>query len=515
MKNNIKNIVTLLGIAFLAALSFYGWLNYETRFKVTYVGREDEPDGAAAVIFQMLGEAPADADALTGGRFIVKQGDREIKTVEFQVSTLGEPLSEKNWTVEFYPAGVEVTLVDASGEERQNDIVYYDGSDAFSGYSEQEVVPEIRRRYGAEISCLGREDGRYCFQADGFQFYVDNDFYMTDNYEEAYFAYLAEQFSHAHNRALIFEKGTGRNGKDVYIPVIDFFGRHTGESESFSNACCDLVEGLQGTVEFEQIGYFEEEDRHYFDLTPYLEDYSRTELYNALYVAIERDSLEVWQKKDAEQMQGGPEENADGGGAGNGGEESKQSAEESVSEFPEEMPEVWKNYDADCVYKKKDGTELRMVGVDRAAGSSYYALLKAENGEITSVVNWDPYLGLGGGAKWLDFLEDEKIGFSCLSYSGGSKGCLYRTSDGGVSFEEITWPSGEKKLPDGSLYNPFIMPEKVWEENEKLYMLVSQGPEGDYYEDGVWVYGLYESEDMGKNWTYVGTQEGEDIRPLW
>lgn len=43
-------------------------------------------------------------------------------------------------------------------------------------------------------------------------------------------------------------------------------------------------------------------------------------------------------------------------------------------------------------------------------------------------------------------------------------------------------------------------------------MLVSQGPKGDYYEDGVWVYGFYESEDMGKNWTYVGTREGEDIR---
>ena len=36
-------------------------------------------------------------------------------------------------------------------------------------------------------------------------------------------------------------------------------------------------------------------------------------------------------------------------------------------------------------------------------------------------------------------------------------------------------------------------------------MLAGQGPDGDYYEGGERVYGLYESEDRGKNWRYVGT----------
>ena len=176
------------------------------------------------------------------------------------------------------------------------------------------------------------------------------------------------------------------------------------------------------------------------------------------------------------------------------------------------MPAEWRDYEAECSYRKKDGTELRMVGVDRAAGSSYYVLLKAENGVNTSVVNMDPYLGHGGYARWLDFLEDELTGFSCLAYSGGSLGSLYRTEDGGKSFQEITYPSVEIELPDGSLYNPFIMPDKIWEENGKLYMMAGQGPDGDYYEDGVWVYGLYESEDMGKNWRYAGTVKGKDYR---
>lgn len=540
MKDKIKNLITLAVIIMIVLLSFQVWYDYETSYKITFIERVESQDGRTAVIFQMRGGPGRSSfgktdhsEERTKGRVIVERDGEEIKRQDFTVRSREEALTGENWEVQFYPAGVEIVLYDVlpddvSGEETAGTApddgagsaarytrklaetipVYYD-KDGFGGYSEEEIISWIVDRYDGQVSFLRTENDRYYFQADGFEFSAANDFHMTDDYEEAYLGYLAEQFSHAHNRAVSFEKGTGRNGEDVCVPVIDFYGRQTGESESFSNACCDLVEGLQETVEFEQIGYFEEEDRHYFDLTPYLENYSRTELYNALYVAIERDSLEVWQKKDAERTQSSPQEN-DGGG-----EESGQSAEESAPEFSEEMPEVWNNYDADCVYKKKDGSELCMVGVDRAAGSSYYVLLAAKDGVYTSVVNRDPYLGFGGGAKWLDFLEDERIGFSCLSYSGGSKGSLYRTADGGVSFEEVTWPSGEKKLPDGSLYNPFIMPEKVWEESGKLYMLVSQGPEGDYYEDGVWVYGLYESEDMGINWTYVGTQEGEDIRQLW
>lgn len=496
MKENIKNTVTLLGIALLVAFSFYGWLSYETRYKVTYAGRADAPDGTTAVIFQMLGEVPADPGDMTNGRFIVKQGDEEIKTVAFQVCTQGKPLQEDNWKVEFYPAGAEVTLVETAGDGGESFTVYYDGSDEFSGYSEEEIVREICDRYDDEVSYLNREGAEYRFQADGFEFCVNNDFRMTDDYEESFFAYLAQEFSYGHNRITEFEKSGDVSGEAVYTPVVEFYGRQAGESESFSNACCDLVEELQETVGFEKIGYFGEDRRRYFDLVPYLKNYDRMELYNALYQAIEQDSLEEWQYRENKE-------------AGNTPEVSEGAPPAWIME---EMPEEWRDYEADCFYRKKDGTELRMVGIDRAAGSTYYVLIKAVNGINTSVENRDPYLGYGGGAKWLDFLEDEMIGFSCLSYCGGSLGSLYRTEDGGKSFAEITWPSANRELSDGSLYNPFVMPEKVWKEGESLYMLVGQGPEGDYYEDGVWVAGLYESEDLGKSWTYLGVEKVEDTR---
>ena len=256
------------------------------------------------------------------------------------------------------------------------------------------------------------------------------------------------------------------------------------------------MEELQETVGFDKIGYFSEDQRRYFDIMPYLENYDRTRLYNAVYHSMEQDSLELWQDIESAEGAGGADTFPD----------------EPSEEIPGEMPAEWRDYEAECFYRKKDGTELRMVGVDRAAGSSYYVLLRAEGGVNTSVVNRDPYLGHGGYARWIDFLEDEKIGFSCLAYSGGSLGMLFRTEDGGKSFQEITYPSAEIKLPDNTLYNPFIMPDKIWEEEGILYMMAGQGPDGDYYEDGVWVYGLYKSEDMGKNWTYTGTMEGEDYR---
>ena len=80
---------------------------------------------------------------------------------------------------------------------------------------------------------------------------------------------------------------------------------------------------------------------------------------------------------------------------------------------------------------------------------------------------------------------------------------LYRTEDGGSSFDVVEYPSAKVKLSDGTYYNPFVVPEKVYEEDGKLYMEVGQGADGDYYGEEGFCNGLYESEDNGKTWTYV------------
>lgn len=52
----------------------------------------------------------------------------------------------------------------------------------------------------------------------------------------------------------------------------------------------------------------------------------------------------------------------------------------------------------------------------------------------------------------------------------------------------------------GSTFEPFIQPETPYLENGKLFVLVGQGPQGDF--KGGRLMAKYQSEDMGKTWTF-------------
>ncbi len=108
-----------------------------------------------------------------------------------------------------------------------------------------------------------------------------------------------------------------------------------------------------------------------------------------------------------------------------------------------------------------------------------------------------------------DFIGDSNLGFACLSYNVGDNAFLFRTEDGGKSFLQINYPSAKVKLSDGTIYNPFVIPEKVWEEGKELYLLAGQSPwSGDYYSEELDKYpsGLYVSHDGGMSFEYIGEQ---------
>ena len=157
-----------------------------------------------------------------------------------------------------------------------------------------------------------------------------------------------------------------------------------------------------------------------------------------------------------------------------------------------------------CSFVTEEGMEYRMIPVDRALGSSFYVLIGTDDQwKSISFINRDPYNGSGGESRWITFL-DQNVGVSCLAHAAGSYGSLYRTEDGGISWEEIDYPSAKAKLSDGSYYNPFVMPEKIYEENGLLFMEVGQGADGDYYDSELgFCHGLYQSADRGINWEFV------------
>ncbi|ADL35082.1 hypothetical protein bpr_I2349 [Butyrivibrio proteoclasticus B316] len=221
-----------------------------------------------------------------------------------------------------------------------------------------------------------------------------------------------------------------------------------------------------------------------FDPSPYIEgNYNRDALYEGIYDFIDT----MLTSEDY------PEQNINYG----------------MLEFVDNGSDDYlKDIEPDCTYTTNDGITYGMYPVDRAAGSSYYILAAYKKaGDTPEVINEYPFGGSGGQATWITFIDDTNLGFACLTYNGGDNAYLYRTEDGGRSFTQINYPSAKVKLADGTIYNPFLIPEKVWADNGDIYLLAGQSQwSGDYYSEklGKHPSGLYVSHNKGLSFEYVG-----------
>ena len=242
--------------------------------------------------------------------------------------------------------------------------------------------------------------------------------------------------------------------------------------------------------------------RYSFSQNPYLAGFSEneTEFYNGLYSFI--SSYIDGEYDDLIKADGIDAAKADEG-----------YTEQYNPDITGEAIALWGTYEPDVTYEAPDGREYGLVPVDRALGSSYYVLMSyAKKGDLDSakLINMDPFCGSGGEANLLAFLEDGKTGFIGLTYNGGDDGLLFMTGDGGESFAEVSLPVPEITLPDGRLYNPFTVPEEVWEEPGKVYLKVGQGANGDYYNEELACHpcGIYVSENKGKTFSFL--KEGKE-----
>lgn len=174
---------------------------------------------------------------------------------------------------------------------------------------------------------------------------------------------------------------------------------------------------------------------------------------------------------------------------------------------PEELTdwEVGYNYnegEETFFLNEKLGYQLSVV--DAALGTRFYNLLQTtDSGENWELHNPDPFLGKTGGAAGISFI-DESLGFIALSRFAGTQAYLYRTIDGGISYEQIELPTYEVLLGENDSYDPFVFPTMPYEEDGKLFMLVGQGQDGDY-KGGIDA--LFQSEDRGETWTFVHEME--------
>lgn len=163
-----------------------------------------------------------------------------------------------------------------------------------------------------------------------------------------------------------------------------------------------------------------------------------------------------------------------------------------------------KTNNTDTFYSSsKVGYRLEVTAA--AAGSRSYSLDQTSDGGNTwKTINEDPFSGKLGVAAGITFLN-KKLGFLCLSHSGGTYGELYRTEDGGMSYSKIDFPEIKATLKSGETYNPFDLPGMPYKKDGCLDILVGQGADGDYNGGSK---ALYQSKDEGKTWNYIKETAG-------
>lgn len=163
-------------------------------------------------------------------------------------------------------------------------------------------------------------------------------------------------------------------------------------------------------------------------------------------------------------------------------------------------PENESSQDEDETYYVNKQTGYQLSVADAALGSRFYILNRTtDEGKNWEMINADPFLGSSGVSSGITFINEE-LGFIGLSHSGSTYSDLYRTTDAGLTFEKLTFPSVEVLVTDTEKSTPFDSPEMPYEENGALFTLIAQGEDGDYNGG---VKALYRSNNDGKTWEYI------------
>ncbi len=125
---------------------------------------------------------------------------------------------------------------------------------------------------------------------------------------------------------------------------------------------------------------------------------------------------------------------------------------------------------------------------------------------LTTVDGGKTWTNIGSGPSGYLLREarfyDESLGFFSYPFIEGNETNLYRTEDGGKTFEPVILEEQELSSDIGlqwkQVYDEAQVPEL---KDGVMTLLVTQGDDGDY--EGGNLMARYESHDLGKTWTYI------------
>jgi hypothetical protein len=507
IKTIIGTVLVLAAMILLLLLLF----KYEMSWKITNVGVEESPDKRYSVLFQAVGEADWPF-GYSHAKVTVKDGEKTIESFREDIADDGGQFRPDNYSVEWMKYGVVITFMGSEQPDREREI-FYDGRDSFAGYTDEEIADILSDRYGiSKTERIARDENGYAIRADGIDFRADKSLALHDSYPQEVFKNVTDgMFPEMFNRSLEWDikKGEDPSGL-IYTPIISMNGPIGQELNSYCDDICEWLDCcfeklpyLKAKEMYDATGFIAsvpdyENVRLDFNSMLRLDHYSedRVGFYNDLYTYMDRYLNHEY--------------TAFGGPVPDGSSDNETVGEFNYSdEITDDAIRQWATYDYEVSYDFPDGRKYALVPIDRALGSSFYILLSFdEKGDSDSakLINLDPFNQHGGEAKFISFMDDGKTGFTALSYAGGCEGMLFETFDGGKSYREVRLPSPKIELPNGQIYNPFVMPEAAWEEADTIYLKISQGPDGDHHSEalgGERTVGIYASYDKGKTFEFV------------
>ncbi|MBQ7766348.1 MAG: hypothetical protein IJ397_05875 [Lachnospiraceae bacterium] len=496
-------IVVLLVVALL-------WgLYYITELEETKVNEFYSDDGKYTLTMYEVGDADFPFGSVNG-KFVLKDNTQAvINTCKFSVADDGAGLKGNVPAIRWTDNSV-MAIVSGSEQKDQLYIMYYDGTledrQSSGWYTTEELTALVKDAYGENAEYVRTVEpsnqiytgnGPYIEPTEGyhvfrikvdmpeegtFKFRVSEDKgVLVSNYVSEYFKYTTDCFV-AQNDVLMEWEKYGSDSKVRYIPEFHAQIENDRQQMEFSGMICDYVEYCKAVDAlatenewFEQFDFLISGKPGTLKPTITIDRYDRTLFYNEVYQKIDdvlRNNHNIV----------GQEANTDAPS--------------------EEVLADWLSREPACTFTMEDGMELRLVAVDRVTGNDYYALIGTYDGENCAFYNTDPYNNRGGLATGMLFV-DENVGFITISWGGEEEGAVYRTEDGGKTFELSHIPSPMIEAGNGTFYNPYVLPEKIYEKEGLLYLEVSQGANKTYESEQGYCKGLYSSDDLGLHWDYV------------
>ena len=136
-----------------------------------------------------------------------------------------------------------------------------------------------------------------------------------------------------------------------------------------------------------------------------------------------------------------------------------------------------RGYKANTFLSRNEGGYAAVFAVDRALGNDYYGTWMSDDLKTWTLISTEDQVMSNVSAA---FWADDQTG--CYA-AGQEQSVFYRTTDRGTTFREIPLPQATEAVEKLG-FNPFDQVERFYIEDGMWYMVIGQGEDGDYADNG-------------------------------